>query len=81
MIGRLYIWLVCLCLLIAIPLGVLINDKMESTFIGSNPGASLSPVAPILFGCLTVMILIFSIVGWQIHSMMQTDPAKIIAKE
>lgn len=81
MIGRLYVWLVFLCLIIAVPLGVLINDKMKSTFIESNPGASLSPVAPILSGCLTVMILIFSIVGWQIHSMMQTDPSKIIAKE
>lgn len=81
MIGKLYVCLVGLCLLIALPLGVLINGKIESAFIESHPGASLSPIAPILSGCLTVIFLIFAIVGWQIHCMMQTDPAKIIAKE
>ena len=81
MIGKLYVWLVGLCLLIAVPLGVLINGKIESAFIENHPGASLSPVAPILSGCLTVILLIFAIVGWQIHRMMKTDPAKIIAKE
>ncbi|MDE6019341.1 MAG: ABC transporter permease [Muribaculaceae bacterium] len=81
MIGKLYVWLVCLCLLIAVPLGALINDTMESTIIKSDPGASLSPVVPILSGCLTVTIIIFATVCRQIHRMMQTDPAKIIAKE
>lgn len=27
------------------------------------------------------ILLIFVIVGWQIHRVMQVDPAKIIAKE
>lgn len=46
-----------------------------------DPKVSLSPTMPIIMGCLTVIVLIFAVVGLQIHKIMRTDPAKIIAKE
>ena len=42
---------------------------------------SFSPVYPIAAGCVIVILLITGIVGWQIHRVMQTDPARTIAKE
>ncbi|MDE6023563.1 MAG: ABC transporter permease, partial [Muribaculaceae bacterium] len=80
--GRLYAMLTAISLAISIPACILINRGLEN-FVNDvvQESANLSPVMPILLGSSIIIILIFTIVGWQIHRMMQVDPAKIIAKE
>ena len=41
----------------------------------------ISTILPIIMGCLIVIILVLTIVGWQIRKVMKMDPAKIITKE
>ncbi|MDE6562616.1 MAG: hypothetical protein K2K75_14630 [Muribaculaceae bacterium] len=38
-------------------------------------------ILPIIMGCLIVIILVLTIVGWQIRKVMKMDPAKITTKE
>ncbi len=79
--GKLYIVLIVLSLIIAVPLCVLFSRVIGSIIDSMNLSITLSPVMPIIFGCAIVILLIFLIVGWHIHRVMQVDPAKIIAKE
>ncbi|MDE5881320.1 MAG: FtsX-like permease family protein [Muribaculaceae bacterium] len=79
--GRTYLVLIVVSLFIAIPLCVLFNRVIESLVQDMAPEATLSPVGPIILGSTIVVLLILLIVGWQIHKVMQIDPAKIIAKE
>ncbi|MDE5783247.1 MAG: ABC transporter permease [Prevotella sp.] len=81
MFGKVYVVLIVISLFIAVPLCVMFNQLIEGIVTEDVPGTTLSPVMPILLGIAIVTLLIFLIVGWQIHKVMQVDPAKIIAKE
>ena len=82
MFGRVYALILILSIVVAIPVCVLINRWIESYVNDTVPlSIHLSPVVPIIFGSALIVLLVISIVGWQIHRVMQFDPAKIIAKE
>lgn len=81
MFGKVYVMLIIISLIVAIPTCVLFNKVVETMVKDISSEINLSSFWPILFGCLTVIVMIFAIIGWQIHRMMQIDPAKIIAKE
>ena len=82
--GRVYLLIVMLSLLIAIPVEVLFHRMMFSKEMMTSQawkGAHTSPLVPCLFGALIVMALIAVIVVWNIRSTMRTNPSEIIAKE
>lgn len=81
MFGQVYVMLMIISLIVAIPICVLFNQTVESLVKDISTGINLSPIWPIVFGISVVTVLIFAIVGWQIHRVMRLDPAKIIAKE
>lgn len=81
MFVRIYIVLIAIALMISVPLCILF-DKWIGKIVNEIVSlSSLSPTEPIVIGSLIVIILIFVIVSWQIHRVMQVNPAKIIAKE
>ncbi|MDE5881236.1 MAG: FtsX-like permease family protein [Muribaculaceae bacterium] len=80
MFGRVYIILIAISLFIAVPISVILNRGVTRVVYPEASGV-LSPVGPIILGIAIVTLLILLIVGWQIHRVMQVDPAKIIAKE
>ncbi|MDE6341529.1 MAG: hypothetical protein K2K93_04360, partial [Muribaculaceae bacterium] len=82
MMGRVYVVMIAISVSVAVPFSVLFNQTVEK-ILGNFASESLhiSPVGPIILGCAIVITLIFIIVAWQIHRMMQVDPARIIAKE
>lgn len=81
MFGRIYIVLIIISMLIAVPVCGWFNLAVEAIVKDTSPEIILSPVTPIIFGSGMVILVIFLIVGCQIHKVMQTDPSKIIAKE
>ncbi len=81
MFGRVYIVMIGISILITVPICVIFNQVVESALVELSPEITLSPLMPIILGIMIVTLLIFSIVGWQIHMTMQVDPSKIIAKE
>ncbi|MDE5795415.1 MAG: ABC transporter permease [Muribaculaceae bacterium] len=82
MFERVYALLLTLALAMAIPVSILVNRWVEKYVNDTIPESiHLSPVGPIILGSSIVILLVISIVWWQIHRVMQVDPAKIIAKE
>ncbi len=81
MFGRVYVVLIVVALFIAVPVCVMFNQLIEIIVTEAVPGATLSPVVPIILGIAIVSLLILLIVGWQIHKVMQVNPSEIIAKE
>ncbi|MDE6337465.1 MAG: FtsX-like permease family protein [Muribaculaceae bacterium] len=81
MFGRVYLILIAIAVFFAIPICVIFNRIVDTMVKDALPDATLSPVGPIILGIAIVTLLILLIVGWQIHRVMQVDPAKIIAKE
>lgn len=79
--GKMYVLLISVSLLIAIPFTVLFNREIRNYVAEIVPGSTLSPVLPIILGIGIVTLLVFLIVWWQINRMMKVDPSKIIAKE
>ena len=82
--GRVYVLMVVLSLLIAIPVEVLFHRMMFSEDMMSPrafDGVDTSPLIPCLGGAFIVIVLIASIVGWNVRSTMRTNPSEIIAKE
>ena len=82
MFGKMYAVVVLISLIPAIPVCVLFN-RFVMDYISKYPlaPAHMSPVMPIVLGCLTVVLITAIIVCWQIHRVMQADPVRIIAKE
>lgn len=78
--GRLYIVLIIIALIIAIPVCVFFNRHISELQFG-NISSSVSVYFPIIFGSLIVTALIILIVYWQIRELLQTDTSKIISKE
>ena len=82
--GRVYLLIVVLSLLIALPVAVLFHRIMYSEDM--NPphlweGTDTSPLIPCLGGSCIVIVLIAAIVLWNVRSIMRTNPSEIIAKE
>lgn len=81
MFGRIYLVLIVIAMVIVVPVCVIFNTIISQIVNDVAPEATLSPVVPIILGIAVIILLILLIVGWQIHRVMQVDPAKIIAKE
>lgn len=81
MFGRVYLVLIGISLLIVVPACVLLNNVVVTKVLEIAPSSSISPVLPIFLGVAVIFMLIVVIVGWQIHRVMEVDPAKIITKE
>lgn len=80
--GRVYALILLISVTIAVPVCIIINRWVENYVNENIPiGTHLSPVRPIAIGCSVIVLLVLAIVGWQIYRTMQTDAAKIIAKE
>ncbi len=80
MFGRLYIVLIVIALIIAIPVCIFFSRNLSELQIGSI-SSSVSIYFPIILGSLIVAALIVLIVYWQIRDVLQTDTSKIISKE
>ncbi len=81
MFGKVYLIMIGISLFIAVPICILFNQVIESMLVELSPESTLSPLWPIILGVAIVILLIAAIVGWQIHKVVQVNPAKIIAKE
>ncbi|MDE6521432.1 MAG: FtsX-like permease family protein, partial [Muribaculaceae bacterium] len=81
MFGRVYLVMIVVSIFIAVPVCILFNQVVESMLTELSPDSTLSPLWPIILGISVVILLIATIVGWQIHKVMQVNPSKIIAKE
>ncbi len=80
--GRVYGLIIIVSLAISIPVCFTVSRWVQNYINDELPDPiKLLPSGPIVAGCLIVIVLIFLVVYGQIHRMMQTDPAKIIAKE
>ena len=82
--GRVYLLIVVLSLLIALPVAVLFHRIMYSEDMitpHSWEGTDTSPLIPCLGGSCIVIVLIAAIVLWNVSSIMRTNPSEIIAKE
>ena len=79
--GRVYIILLVLAVIVAIPVCVMFNGFVENYVKEYSIVEGFSPLWPIVLGISIVAVLILTIVGWQTHKMLRIDPAKIIAKE
>lgn len=81
MFGKVYVVLIVVSLLISVPLCIFFNKIVSSLIQDITQTSTLSPLLPIIFGSGIVILLIFLIVGCQIHRVMQVNPSKIITKE
>ncbi|MDE6511994.1 MAG: ABC transporter permease, partial [Muribaculaceae bacterium] len=82
MFGRIYVVMIVISLLVAVPVCVLFNQVVEKMLRDMAPDCTpLSPLGPIILGSGLIILLIAAIVSWQIHRILQADTAKIIAKE
>jgi len=78
--GRIYVVLIILSLLIAIPGAFLFNIMMNEILPDSVKG-TLTPTVPCILGSLVVVILIALIVSWHIRKVMKVECEDLIAKE
>lgn len=78
--GRLYIILVFLSLVIAVPAAIMFNLLMNN-MMPDSAKVTLSPTIPCILGSLIVIVMIALIVMWNIRKVMRTNPAEMIAKE
>ena len=82
--GSVYLQIVLLSFVIAIPVAALFH---EMVFPGDMDSQQMldwldaSPLIPCLAGSLIIMSMVATIVIWNIRSIMRTNPAEIIAKE
>ena len=80
--GRLYLWLIGVASVIAIPVGILFNQILQDwgrqEFI---PPHLISPVMPLLLSiCMTTLVILL-VVSLHVRTVMRQNPAEIIAKE
>lgn len=82
--GKVYLVILIIASVIAVPVCIMFNQMVGRSVVPSytpEEDIPLSPASPVILAIVTVIILVVVIVGWQIHRVMQTDPAKVIAKE
>ena len=70
-------------MIMSIPVCFLFNrsvaEIVQNKVVDNMEISTILPI--IIMGCLIVIILVLTIVGWQIRKVMKMDPAKIITKE
>ena len=80
--GRLYLWLIGVASVIAIPVGILFNQILQDwgrqEFI---PPHLISPVMPLLLSICMTSLVILLVVSLHVRTVMRQNPAEIIAKE
>lgn len=81
MFGRIYLVLILISAIIAIPLCLKLNILESFLFDPFISSEVVSSVMPTVCAVGIVTLLIFLIISLQIHKVMKVDPAKIIAKE
>ena len=82
--GRIYLLIVALSLVIALPVATLFHRMMFSEDMMTRQAwesADTSPLIPCLMGALVVIALIALIVVWHIRIILRTNPSEIIVKE
>lgn len=80
--GKAYLIVTLFATVIALPIFKLLTRGFN-VYLQQEISESVRfyPILLFMIGAIGVIALIFAIVFWQIHRVMQTDPAKIIAKE
>ena len=79
--GRLYLLLIVLSLLIAMPVTVIFHRIIFSPEGGLQDASGETPLWACIGGALLVIVMIAAIVLCNVRSLMRTNPAEIIAKE
>lgn len=79
--GRVYLLLIVLSLLIAMPVTVIFHHILFSPEGGLEDASGETPLWACIGGALLIIALIAAIVISNIHSIMRTKPSEIIAKE
>ena len=82
--GRIYLLIVALSLVIALPVATLFHSMMFAEDMMTRQAwesADTSPLIPCLMGALVVIALIALIVVWHIRIILRTNPSEIIVKE
>lgn len=80
MFGRVYVVLLLLALIIAVPVCVVFSIYVNELEIG-NIANTTSPYLPITLGAILEILLVMLIVYWQIRKLLRADTSKIISKE
>lgn len=80
--GRLYLILVGIALVVAMPVFMEFQELFYQEFFQEETeGTDMFPVGPFAAGSLIVIVMIAAIVAWNIRGIMRTNPSEIIAKE
>ena len=80
--GRLYLWLIGVASVIAIPAGILFNQFLQDWAVEEKiPQHLISPVMPIVLSIGITSIVILIVVSLHVRTVMRQNPAEIIAKE
>ena len=79
--GRLYLLLIVLSLLIAMPVTVIFHRIIFSPEGGLQDASGETPLWACIGGALLVIVMIAAIVLSNVRSLMRTNPSEIIAKE
>ena len=80
--GRLYLWLIGVASVIAIPSGILFNQFLKEWAVSEKiPQHLISPVMPIVLSIGITSIVILIVVSLHVRRVMKQKPAEIIAKE
>ena len=80
--GRLYLWLIGVASVIAIPAIILFNQFLKEWAVSEKiPQHLISPILPILGSIGITSIVILLVVALHVRKVMKQKPAKIIAKE
>jgi ABC-type antimicrobial peptide transport system permease subunit len=80
--GRLYLWLIGVASVIAIPAIILFNQFLKDWAVEQKiPHHLISPILPILGSIGITSIVILLVVSLHVRRVMKQKPAEIIAKE
>ena len=80
--GRLYLWLIGVASVIAIPAGILFNQFLKDWAVSEKiPHHLISPVMPIVLSICMTSLVILLVVSLHVRTVMRQNPAEIIAKE
>ena len=80
--GRLYLWLIGVASVIAIPAIILFNQFLKEWAVSEKiPQHLISPVMPLLLSICMTSLVILLVVSLHVRRVMKQKPAEIIAKE
>jgi ABC-type antimicrobial peptide transport system permease subunit len=80
--GRLYLWLIGVASILAIPAVILFNKFLKEWAISEMiPQHLISPVMPLLLSICMTSLVVLLVVSLHVRRVMKQKPAEIIAKE